>query len=43
MPRVRKVRLVLLVPPSIVQRYMALSERYGFSRNEVFVVACQRS
>ena len=35
MPRVPKVRLVLLVPPSIVQRYMALSERYGFSRNEV--------
>ena len=35
MARVRKVRLVLLVSPSIVQRYMALSERYGISRNEV--------
>ena len=35
MARARKVRLVVLVSPSLAQRYLALSERYHFSRNEV--------
>ena len=35
MARTPKVRLVLLVSPSIAQRYMALAERFRFSRNEV--------
>ena len=35
MAKVRKVRLVLLVPPPLLERFTTLAERFGFSRNEV--------